>query len=107
MARPPRKEEWALFFGDNSAAKGWEVLCQQAREATGDAYDILIQNPRQVSKRQHRLKGGLGSRFVAGMDLEQWQYEVTGGGRIWYCVDDDNKRVILTYASTKHPKSTE
>jgi hypothetical protein len=39
--------------------------------------------------------------------LPQWQYEVTGGGRVWYLVDDRLRRVYLTYAGTGHPKSTE
>jgi hypothetical protein len=44
---------------------------------------------------------------VAGEDLQQWQYEVTAGGRVWYAVDDKRRRVVLTYASTRHPKATE
>jgi len=39
--------------------------------------------------------------------LEQWQYEVTGGGRIWYLVDDATRTVWLTYAGTGHPKATD
>ena len=26
--------------------------------------------------------------LVSGEEMEQWQYEVTSGGRIWYCIDD-------------------
>jgi hypothetical protein len=32
--------------------------------------------------------GSLGTRSVNGEMLEQWQYEVTGGGRLWYCIDN-------------------
>ncbi|MGW6196243.1 hypothetical protein ACWF0M_08850 [Kribbella sp. NPDC055110] len=39
--------------------------------------------------------------------LEQWQYEVTGGGRIWYLVDVDQRTVWITYAGTGHPKATD
>ena len=35
------------------------------------------------------------------------QFEVTGGERIWYCIDDTNRRVIIVMASTKHPKVTQ
>ncbi|MGD9751240.1 MAG: hypothetical protein AB7W59_09615 [Acidimicrobiia bacterium] len=42
-----------------------------------------------------------------GVDLEQWQFEVTAGGRLWYCIDDDAKTVWLTDAHVGHPKSTE
>ncbi|WP_275423995.1 hypothetical protein [Virgisporangium aurantiacum] len=39
--------------------------------------------------------------------LPQWQYEVTGSGRIWYLVDDQRRRVIVMYAGTGHPKATD
>jgi hypothetical protein len=42
-----------------------------------------------------------------GRKLEQWQYEVTGAGRVWYCIDDANLRVLLVLASVGHPKETE
>lgn len=108
-ARPPRAQDWEIRFGDSSAANGWEDLCQRAPGPTGEAYDILSSSPRSNERptRQHRLRGSLGTRVVAGEELEQWQYEVTAGGRIWYCIDDAGRRVILTFASTKHPKQTE
>lgn len=49
----------------------------------------------------------LGTRVVNGETLEQWQYEVTGGGRLWYCIDDVRRLVWLTGAATGHPKRTE
>ncbi|WP_242002169.1 hypothetical protein [Kribbella steppae] len=39
--------------------------------------------------------------------LDQWQYEVTGGGRIWYLVDPDKRTVWISYAGTGHPKVTD
>jgi hypothetical protein len=39
--------------------------------------------------------------------MEQWQYEVTGAGRLWYCIDDEHRTVWLTDAVTGHPKVTE
>ncbi|MFZ5469859.1 MAG: hypothetical protein ACOZIN_10525 [Myxococcota bacterium] len=68
----------------------------------------MSENPRdRASTRQHRLKGELATRELKGTMLEQWQYEVTGAGRAWYCVDDKHHRVLLTLATTGHPKSTE
>ena len=109
VAPPARSHEWELRFGDTDAAEGWEDLCQQAPGPTRDAFDSLLKDPRDPSRpgRQHRLKGALGSRQIAGVLLEQWQYEVTAGGRIWYCIDDHKKRVIIVLASTKHPKITD
>ena len=109
VAPPPRASEWDLRFGDGAAACGWDDLCRQAPGPTRDAYDILAKNPRNTSSpgRQFRLKGELVTRMVAGVALEQWQIEVTGGGRIWYCIDEKRRRVIVVLASTKHPKETE
>jgi hypothetical protein len=109
VAPPPKDGEWDLRFGDSAVVDGWSDLCAQAPGPLRDAYDALVRNPRDMSRpgRQHRLKGSLGSRTVAGASLEQWQFEVTGGGRLWYCIDDARRRVILVLASTKHPKATE
>lgn len=35
-------------------------------------------------------------RAVNGVEMEHWQYEVTAGGRIWYCIDDDRRIVWMT-----------
>ena len=39
--------------------------------------------------------------------LDQWQYEVTAGGRIWYCPDEERRIVWVVAASPSHPKATE
>jgi len=39
--------------------------------------------------------------------MEQWQYEVTGAGRLWYAIDDARRTAWLTHASVGHPKNTE
>ena len=98
-----------MRFGGGDAADGWEELCRQAPGATREAYDALAKSPRDQTRpgRQHRLKGTLGTRAVGGVAMEQWQFEVTGAGRIWYCIDDNKRRVVITWASTGHPKATE
>ena len=62
---------------------------------------------RTGADRQHRLKGELGSRVVGGRNLAQWQYEVSGSGRIWYCPDPARRVVWLTLAATGHPRQTD
>jgi hypothetical protein len=59
------------------------------------------------SERHHQLKHTLATRAYRGRILEQWQYEVTGGGRILYLIDDATRTVWLTYAGTGHPKATD
>ncbi|WP_279579520.1 hypothetical protein [Fodinicola feengrottensis] len=39
--------------------------------------------------------------------LEQWQYEVTSGGRSWYCPDPARRIGWITWAGTGHPKATD
>jgi hypothetical protein len=109
VARPPRRGEWELRFGDSEAASGWEELCKQAPGPTGEAWDAMSRDPRDRTNpgRQHRLRGDLGARTVKGKILEQWQFEVTGAGRIWYCPDDAAHVVWVTKASTGHPKATD
>lgn len=110
VAPPPRQGDWELRFATSEAATGWEELCAQAPGPARDCYDVLSRDPRArsaSSSRQHPLKGELAMRDVKGTKLEQWQFEVTGAGRVWYCVDDQHHRVLLTLATTGHPKSTE
>ncbi|GAA1827437.1 hypothetical protein GCM10009772_01570 [Pseudonocardia alni subsp. carboxydivorans] len=68
------------------AVKGWEAeeLCRVARPNTWEAWIVLTERPTdpQNPGRQHRLRGGPVTRTLGGHVLEQWQYEVTTGGRI-------------------------
>ncbi|MBC7793992.1 MAG: hypothetical protein H7Z43_09800 [Clostridia bacterium] len=109
VAAPPKPGEWELRFGDGASASGWEDLCAQVPGPTREAYDSLVSNPRSTKRpgRQHRLKGQLAERVVAGETLEQWQFEVTGGRRVWYCIDDAKRRVVIVLAAIGHPKATE
>jgi hypothetical protein len=53
--------------------------------------------------RQHRLHGVLAERRIAGRALPQWQYEVTGAARVWYCPDAGTRTVWVTQAAPAHP----
>ena len=65
-------------------------------------------NPRPPQdSRHHRLRHDLATRKVGAQELEQWQIEVTGGGRIWYVIDDEAHTVWLAGAGTGHPKKTD
>jgi hypothetical protein len=56
---------------------------------------------------RHRLRADLSTRKVGGQELEQWQVEVTAGGRIWYCLDQENRKVWIVRAGTGHPRLTD
>ena len=108
-APPPVGEEYDLRFASNAAADGWETLARQAPGNLRRAYEAIRANPRSPAapERQHRLKGELATAAWKGQALERWQYEVTGGGRIWYLVDDDRRTAWITYAGTGHPAATD
>jgi hypothetical protein len=107
VAPPPAADGWDFRYASNDAVQGWEQLCSAATPNTRIAWERITGDPRQRDSRQHPLKGSLGFRTVNGVELEQWQYEVTAGGRLWYCIDDERRIAWMTYASVGHPKATE
>ena len=109
VAPPGRPGVWEARFATSEAAKGWEELCRTARSNTWEAWVVLTERPTapESPSRQQKLRGQLGSRDVFGRTLEQWQYEVTSGGRIWYCPDPDRRITWVVAAGTAHPKITE
>jgi hypothetical protein len=109
VAPPSPPDGWEARFATNDAAKGWEQLCGTARSNTWEAFVILTTRPTEPENRarQHRLKGQLARREVHGRTLDQWQYEVTAGGRIWYCPDPDRRIVWVVAATTGHPRATD
>jgi hypothetical protein len=109
VAPPARPGEYELRFANNDAAKGWEELCRQAPGNTRVAFDTIRGNPcpNPATERHHRLAYDLAWGTHRGQRLEQWQYEVTGGGRIWFLVSHGTRTVWLVHAGTGHPKATD
>lgn len=108
-APPPHLGGYTIRFATNDAAKGWEELCRQAPSNVRTAFDAIESTPRPnpPTSRQHQLRGSLSTDVHAGQDLPQWQYEVTGGGRVWYLVDEVKRICWIKFASTSHPKLTD
>ncbi|MFG2248535.1 hypothetical protein [Spirillospora sp. NPDC048823] len=106
---PPPDGEWDVRFGTGDAARGWEELCRLALANTRRCLDLLRSDPRSCANhgRQHRLRGELATRKHNGRDLEQWEYEVTSGGRVRYLIDGDDRTVWIVYASPRRPKDTD
>lgn len=108
VAPPPVGREWEVRFGTNEAAKGWDTLCSQAPGKTREAFELMRSDPRPREDARHsRLRGDLAWHDFGGRRLEQWEIEVTGGGRIFYLIDDEKHTVWLIVASASHPKKTE
>ncbi len=106
--RPRKPGEWLIRHASREAADGWTNLCAQQPGNIATLYDRLATDPRQVDNRDRQglLKGGLGRVTVNGKVLEQWQYEIAGGGRVWYAVHDDDRVVWITKAVARHPNET-
>jgi hypothetical protein len=109
VAPPASGELWDLRFATSDAAKGWDELSRQASANTLVAYEELRRRAiaQESTTRHHRLKGRLASGVHNGVEMEQWQYEATAGGRVWYLVDIERRSLWLRYAGTGHPKQTE
>lgn len=109
VAQPPGPDEWEIRFKENDAVKGWEELCRQAPGNTRIAWQTMRTHPapRVQSARHQRLKKELATRTWKGRELEHWQIEVTGAGRIWYLVDHEARTVWIDEAGPGHPRATE
>jgi hypothetical protein len=109
VAPPPVDAEWDLKFGKSDVKRGWDELCRTARANARRAFEALRAEPCPMPEtiRQHRLKGSFRSTTFDGQSYALWQYEVTSGGRIWYCVDEGKRIVWLLHAGPGHPRVTE
>jgi hypothetical protein len=107
VAPPPPDNGWDLRYANNEAVKGWDPICAAAPSNARTAWEKITADPRERNSRQHPLKGSLGQRIVNGIEMEQWQYEVTSAGRLWYCIDDQALTVWLSDGHVGHPKATE
>lgn len=93
-----------------TSPEGWEQLAGFAPGSLLEAWEHLSKRPRSREPNPARvcqLKHDLAVREIKGHKLEQWQYEVTGAGRIWYCPDDSKMTVWIVHAGVGHPKATE
>lgn len=106
-AQLPRPRPWLVRAVDRQAYQGWQHLLAAVPDNLDRAWVALTSDPRCIDQRQHPLKGALGVVKVGSAMLEQWQYEVTGGGRIWYAIDDETRTLWITRAGTGHPKQTD
>jgi hypothetical protein len=85
---PARVGEYPVLPGDTSLSTAFGKKPQPAASAARGLGD--------ASAQRHN-----------GRDLEQWEYEVTSGGRVRYVIDDQDHTVWLLHASPRHPKDTD
>jgi hypothetical protein len=80
IARP---NPWTVRAADLRAGKKWDQLKAQFPAAADAAWVAITSNPRRTDERQHQLKGSMDEGTVAGVKLDQWQFEATSAGRVW------------------------
>jgi hypothetical protein len=108
--RPTASGEWKIRFGNKNAAKAWAELSNgKIANALAKLYDIVVKDPRWSGNpdRHHQLRGTLATGTHAGRTMERWQHEVTGGGRVWFLIDDDERTVWLVHVGEGHPAATD
>lgn len=106
--RPAKNHEWTIRYASREVASGWENLCKQEPGVIATLYDQLTNDPRQVYNRERHdlLRGNLRTELIHGELLEQWQYKISNGGRVWYAINDTTRVVWITKASASHPNET-
>ncbi|MEV0306052.1 hypothetical protein [Nonomuraea fuscirosea] len=102
-----RPTGWIVRAASAKAWKAWRELRSQVPGNCDRCWLDLTDDPRRVDDRQHPLSGSLGTVKHDNRNLEQWQYEVTSGGRIWYAIDDTETTIWLTKVAAGHPKASE
>lgn len=101
---------WIVLFGTRKAKKDWELAFRQAPQLFTEELKRLQLRPIDRSQNPRRtapLRFELAHRRIGSKSLPQWQHELTSAGRIWYCIDQDERTVWITKVSLRHPKETE
>ena len=102
---PPTGDEWDLRCATKESL-AFDEMETQFPGNCAEAKARLKSAPTTRSDVQKRLRGSLGKRTIGGVEMYQWQYDISSGARLWYCVDPNERIVWLTLASTGHPRAT-
>lgn len=103
---PPTGDEWDLRYATKESLAFTEME-KQFPGNTAEAKERLKGAPTTRSDVQKPLRGSLGKRVLGGVEMAQWQYDISSGARLWYCVDLDKQIVWLTLAAMGHPRATD
>ena len=107
---PSDRAQWALRAASAAAAKEWERAKAAEPELLRAVAERLRERPLDRSdnpNRTHRLKPPLDAKRIGDRKLAQWQYELSGAGRIHYCPDVKARVVWITMVTLTHPRETE
>ena len=109
QSRPEEANLWTIRPASAQAEKQWKRAVEAESELMAKERHRLQERPLDRGanpRRTHQLRGPLGSRTIGEKKLPQWQHEITGAGRVWYCPDKEVRLVWVTYVSLQHPQPT-
>ena len=106
VAPPAADQEYEIRFGTSAAAAQWPELCKRFTGNCREAWDSLRTWPLTRSPKQKPLPGRLATRSISGMDLPQWQFDISSGALLVYCVDEKTGTVWLVDVSAARPGAT-
>lgn len=101
---PPGKFVYRIHGKNRSVETQWASLCSSHQGNARRCYDHLARTPKEAPIDVGRVGQLTGDHFE-GRGI--WQYEVGGGARVWYKVDEERHVVTIVRASVGHPKETE
>lgn len=102
---PSRENEWELRYATKESLHLAEME-KQFPGNTDEAKRWLRTSPDTRSDACKPLRGSLGVRRIGGVEMPQWQYDISSGARLWYCIDEQRRIVWITLAATGHPRAT-
>lgn len=90
---------WTVLANNARVNKSWEALMERAPENTQKCYEHLRTQPIQpIRGRVFSLK------HKKYRDRGAWEYEVTGGDRVFYVPRLEDQTVLVYYAGEHPPK---
>ena len=110
QSRPEEADLWTIRPASAQAEKQWKRAVEAEPELMAKERCRLHERPLDRGanpRRTHQLRGPLGSRTIGGKKLPQWQHEITGASRVWYCPHKEVRVVWVTYVSLQHPQLTD
>ena len=89
ITRPNRPRTWSVVARSKKVAAQWNEFANQASGECQRVYDQLSIDPLfDDGDRQQRLVGEIGRVTFNNREYVRRQIDVTGGGRIWYFVEE-------------------
>jgi hypothetical protein len=104
VARPLKSSEFAIEHVTSQAATGWCDIVATQKSSAVYAWERLTKAPNQSDPKCHQLKGQLATIVRDGVEHDQWQYELSGGARIWFYVEGRTVKIVNVF--TRHPTQT-